>query len=194
MTCEVLVNHLPTLSQARNPYNIRHPNFFTPFRCRTELFYGSFFPATIRAWNMLPVPVRDSVTLLEFKSKLKAMSPIRQPPEWYYVGPRFANIMLCRLRNGCSSLNRHLFDNFLSESASCSCGHNDESTNHYLLHCALFNEQRVVFQNQLALNDISLANLTVNQLLYGTYTTNLEMNKLICNTVCQYIINTNRFQ
>ena len=67
-----------------------------------------FSPSTVRAWNNLPVEIKQSASVQCLKDSSKNH---RQPqiPKYYYVGSRRAQVLHTRLRTNCSSLNLHLF-------------------------------------------------------------------------------------
>ena len=132
-------DRLPERIASRNPYPTRSQNSYTTYRCKTVSYYKSYFPATVRDWNSLPDPIKTISDYNVFKDKLYKLNAKSPPPQWYYVGKRSANIILCRLRNGCSSLNDDLFNNFISNSSRCSCGASVESAAHFFLACTLYN-------------------------------------------------------
>ena len=106
------------------------------FRARTDLFDKSFFPAGVRLWNELPLNIRQSSSLKEFKSTL--LPPIERPvsfPELLSYGKRYLTILHTRLRLGASQLNFHLFKIGVKDTPKCSCGSNNEDTWHYFFIC-----------------------------------------------------------
>ena len=61
---------LPNRVNEAVSYDLRnHQNFQVPFS-RLCSFDSSFFPSTLRLWNGLDISVRNSPTLLEFKTKI----------------------------------------------------------------------------------------------------------------------------
>ena len=67
-----------------------------------------------------------------------------------YFGLKGVKIM--RIRLGLSHLREHKFQHNLQESINplCNCGHDIESTTHYLLHCPLFVNERSTFFSTLS--------------------------------------------
>ena len=61
-----------------------------------------------------------------------------KPNELYYYGNRSTNIKHAQLRMKCSRLNAHLYNLHVVDSPGCSCGHDIEDNNHYLLICPLY--------------------------------------------------------
>ena len=49
-----------------NPYSLRNSDNIQSIRTRTNIFFNSFFPSTIRAWNNLPDQMRNASTVNSF--------------------------------------------------------------------------------------------------------------------------------
>ena len=104
-----------------------------------------------------------------------------------------------KLRVDFSDLREHRFNhNFNCPSPVCKCNGGEESTEHYLLRCALYNVQRqellsgisnIVNNDVSVLPDGHLAKVA----LYGTNSYNNIANKLIIEETIRYIKNTKRF-
>ena len=90
---------------------------------RGVMFAQSFYPSTIRAWNELPLHVRNSASLTLFKNKItrSVIRPIKYS-DLYFLGDRYLAILHTRLRLGASQLNSHLFKIGVKDSPKCSCG------------------------------------------------------------------------
>ena len=98
---------LPNTVNAASNYNLRNRlNFEIPF-VRLCSYENSFFPSTLKLWNELPLNIRNSSSVSQFKANVR--SPHLKPPNYLYVGERKYNILLTRLRHNCSSLNSDLF-------------------------------------------------------------------------------------
>ena len=92
----------------RDASNIRYP------MVRTQLYYKSFLPSSIRSWNELAPVIRDSSSIQSFKYQLN--KNLTKPPEYYYNGDRSLQIQHTRLRTNCNILNEHLFSkNIISD-------------------------------------------------------------------------------
>jgi len=65
---------LPTyvLPSQRTSLRGKHPCSLTPIRANTDRYLYSYFPRTIRCWNILPVELIQLETSQEFKSTLSA--------------------------------------------------------------------------------------------------------------------------
>ena len=90
-------------------YSLRDATNIRQTLTRTQLYYNSFIPPSIRLslWDDLPSEMRESITYTNFKYQINRN--IRKPSKYYMVYDRFAQIQHTRLRTSCSSLNHHLF-------------------------------------------------------------------------------------
>ena len=101
-------------------YNLRNANNLRHTLTRTQLYYRSFLPSSIRAWNDLALEVRQSSSIQTFKYQLN--KNLKRPPKCYYVGNRLSQIRHTRLRTDCSALNYHLFSKNIVDSPHSACG------------------------------------------------------------------------
>ena len=145
-----------------------------------------FLPSTLRQWNTLDQNIRESSTLQSFKHKLNTQQRI--PPIYFNIiqTPRLGQILHARLRLECSSLNHHLYKENLVDSSLCACGA-PETTFHFLLSCASYNEIRQQYFSGLC------HPLTVPILLCGNPEESLAVNNAIFRCVQLYIMATKRF-
>ena len=98
-----LQNLLPKFVYVRNRHNVRSNQNLSSLRVRTKLFDTSFFPSSIRLWNNLPLCLRNSETVEEFRVKLN--KSIKKANDLHYVGERRSSVLHARLRVRCSKLN-----------------------------------------------------------------------------------------
>ena len=120
-------------------YGLRNASNIRPPLARTQLYYKSFLPSTIRLWNDLSPETRDALTFTSFKYQLN--KNIQKPPRYFTVGDRFAQIQRTRLRISCSSLNHHLFSKNIINDPYCQCG-SAETTKYYIFECQRRNVNR----------------------------------------------------
>ena len=102
---------IPASVEDSTTYNLRNANNFRHTLSRTQLYYRSFLPSSIRAWNDLSLEVRQSNSIQSFKFQLN--KNLKKPPKYYYIGNRLSQIQHTQLRTDCSSLNHHLFQKIL---------------------------------------------------------------------------------
>ena len=112
-------------------YNLCNSDQLQTIDSRTILYYNSFLPSTVRAWNSLPAEVKQFQTTHSFKYYFnKSITPV---PKYYYSKNRKAQILHTRLRTNCSSLNLDLFLKGITDSPMCRCG-SIENSQHFFFH------------------------------------------------------------
>ena len=90
----------------------------------------------------------------------------------YNLGSRKEQVKHRRLRLAVSSLNYDLFRRQLLEDPVCSCAYTAEISEHFLLHCPLYNSIRNKTINKLDENERN-----IDTLLFGNDQLHLETNK-----------------
>ena len=176
-----------TVNEATN-YNLRNSqNFDVPFS-RLCSFESSFFPSTLRLWNQLDLPTRNSASLSIFKRSIR--NTPNKVPSYLLVGERKYNILLTRLRHSCSSLHADLFRVNIIQSPACDCGNNIENTKHYMFECNLYNEQR----NALFLSLTRVPNINLDLLINSSSDFPVETNTTIILAVLKFIKDSGRFK
>ena len=132
-----LSNLVPPLVSTTSPYHRRRPHERVIPAHKTELYANSFIPSTTQLWNTLPqtIQTNPSISLLKkYLSTNHTMVPI-----YYYFGSRKEQVKYCRLRLAISDLNNDLFRRHLLEDPIRSCRYTAETSEHFLLHCPLYN-------------------------------------------------------
>ena len=181
---EYLQSLVPPRVQDATSRNLRNANDFRNFRTNTNLFYESFFPSTIRAWNELPDDIKTSPSVASFKFRLNR--ELRKPPNYFNTGTRQGQILHARLRMECSSLNAHLHKKNIVPSSSCSCG-SYESTYHFFFQCPNYSQIR----NRYLPNNLN--DLNTNDLLHGKSNLTETENETLFSKVQDFILNSGRF-
>ena len=158
LTPEYLSNLLPPLVSDTSPYNLRNPDNIQSVRARTNLFFNSFLPSTIRAWNNLSEDIRNANTVTSFKYRRNRNRQV--PPKYFNAGSRIGQILHARLRMECSSLNSHLYCKNIIPTPSCECG-SFESPYHFLFQCPRYAAIRDTYLHNY------LDSHTTREILYG---------------------------
>ena len=182
----------PTLYPTRNALNIPLLN------ANHNFFKNSFFPSTIIEWNELDPGLRKAESLSLFKTNI--LKFIRPSPNSVYnchnpKGLKF----ITRLRLGLSHLREHKFKHSFQDTINplCSCGLDIESTEHFLLHCPQFvNERRTLLSTIGNINYKLLENTDSNltqTLLFGNTSFDITDNTKILNATINFILLTKRF-
>ena len=181
-----LLDLLPPLVAATNPYPRRRPHDRVVPVHRTEVYRRSFFPSTTALWNDLPLSIQATTSINVFKRHFTNFDSV--VPPYYYVGERCEQIIHCRLRLRMSNLNEDLFNRHLQLNKSCSCGNINESAEHFLLYCRNYENAR---HNTIA---TLCPDWSVTQtLLYGNPNLSLNENTTICLCVHDFIKQSGRF-
>ena len=108
----------------------------------------------------------------------------------FYHGNRQNYIKHAQLRMNCSKLNHHLYLLHVSDSPACPCGFNTEDTNHYLLQCPLFHQDRI--RMYLSIGLICDLEITCSLLLVGSDNLDLDANRKIFDFVHMFIESSGR--
>lgn len=167
-------------------YNLRNSNDLQTLDARTNQYYTSFLPSSVRAWNDLSDEAKQCESVNSFKHFLqKDKSKV---PKHFYSGCRKSQILLTRLRTNCSSLNFDLFVKNIADSPLCRCG-SIENAQHFFFHCSFYQAQRIVLLNAVSQYQYP----TLNLFLYGDLSLSPDINSLIFDKVYKFIVETKRF-
>ena len=178
----------------RQRYNLRTHGNISQISAQKQCYIKSFFPSTIKEWNMPPIDIRNSRSLNVFERRLKLHfpSPIKMP--WFSVGERFVNIHHTRIRIGCSKLKAHLhFNLHVEDDPSCRCGFGIEDPYHFLFACPLYMyaQKRVVMLDSIPHIKPDIAP-ELSLLLRGDINLTFDQNKAIFEYVPSFY--KNKFQ
>ena len=113
--------------------------------------------------------------------------------------PNRENNLLTRSRLGLSHHCDHKFKHSFQDSLNIwNCGTDVETTTHYLLHCPLFFNERLILINNILNIDNNILNLNYFRfsevLLFGNSSFNNTKNIFILNTTIEYIVSSKRFE
>ena len=161
-----------------------------------NFFKNSFFQPIIE-WKKLDPGLRKAESLSLFKTNI--LKFIRPSPNSVYnchnpKGLKF----ITRLRLGLSHLREHKFKHSFQDTINplCSCGLDIESTEHFLLHCPQFvNERRTLLSTIGNINYKLLENTDSNltqMLLLGNTSFDITDNTKILNATIHFILLTKR--
>lgn len=165
-------------------YSTRSSQNLNTVLCRTNFYFKSFLPQTIRDWNELPIEIRNaSITIFR-----KFINNSVNIPCYFFYGQRLSQIYHTRLRLKCSSLKQDLYNKNLVTDPKCSCG-DIETTKHYLLECKNYDHIRSITIFKLKLNRI----IDTELLLHGDSNLPDASNIEIFKTVQNFINLSKRF-
>ena len=194
-------NYLSKLLPARNltRLNLRSRFQIYPLETRTERFRNSFFPFCIREWNNLDSSIRNLPTISSFKRAIFEFFRPKSTPTFNL--PDYSGLtLLTRLRVGFSHLREHKFRHGFQDTIDpfCSCRSNAiENTEHYLLQCSNFANERLILFDKLQTLDVFIIPFTLSHLtrlcLYGEQKFDDETNREILVAVIKFLRDSNRF-
>ena len=191
-----LFNYIPTV---RSTYRTRNVDNIPQFNVRQTFFRNSYFPSIVTEWNNLDKSIRNSESFSIFKKNI--LKFIRPSPNSIFNchNPKGVKL-LRRLRLDLSHLRDHKFKHSFQDSLNpiCNCGTDVETTTHYLLHCPLFSDERLILINGIRNIDSNILNLIDSRfsevLLFGNSSFNNSKNTFIINTTIEYIVSSKRFE
>ena len=190
-----MVNHLtplylsslipPTVNETSR-YNLRNANNISTINARTNQYFNSFLPSTIRDWNSRSEEHRNSTSVASFKHTLNETNI--SVPKYFYVGDRRPQVLHTRLCTKCSALNYEIYLKNFTDTPLCRCG-NIENSEHFFLQCRYYHRQR-----QEMIQTISpLCHITLDVLLFGDSSLSMNTNTSIFTAVQKFIVETKRF-
>ena len=85
---------VPPLVRENNTYNLRNNENINLPPCRLNIYRNSFVPSTISLWNNLPIDVRNSINIHQFKKRLNEHENELSPrPSYFSYGNRKTNVI-----------------------------------------------------------------------------------------------------
>lgn len=190
LTPQYLRNLLPPRVQDTSRYTLRNRDNYIIPASRTASYYNSYFPTTLRDWNLLDQNLRSASSLNIFRKTINNnLREISVPPKYFsnIQTSRLGQIYHARLRLECSSLNYHLYSKNIIDSPLCTCG-NVENTFHYLMICPKYRYIRERYLLPLPYP------LTLSVLLNGIPDGPIEDSECIFRSVQLFILASKRFQ
>ena len=191
-----LFNYIPTV---RSTYRTRNIDNIPQFNVRHTFFRNSYFSSIVTEWNNLDKSIRNSESFSIFKKNI--LKFIRPSPYSIFNchNPKGVKL-LTRLRLGLSHLRDHKSKHSFQDSLNpiCNCGTDVETTTHYLHHCPLFSDERLILINNIRNIVSNILNLNDSRfsevLLFGNSSFNNSKNTFITNTAIEYIVSSKRFE
>ena len=192
--------YLYNLIPAKTPGNcqLRNVKGIPKINVKHRFFENSFFPETITEWNDLDYSLGNAPSINVFKKNILKYFIHLGPNKVFNIYNPHILKLLTRLRLGLSHLRGHKFNHNFSDCLDeiCMCGKDIESTNHFLLQCSLFLNERQVLMNKIRDIGSSLIDQNENSLCYtlpfGKENMNDSENTHILNAAIEYILSTER--
>ena len=108
--------------------------YYADFIQNDVFFQKSSYPKITKLYDRIPSHIKNTYDYSEFKERLSTHLKPKKIKLFNY-GSRYSNTLHTQLRLDRSQLNEHLFSIGLTNIKGCMCGHNNESTKHFLLYC-----------------------------------------------------------
>ena len=187
---KIINDHTP--KYLKEHIKIRKPNI-------TNRFSKSFFPFCQLGWEGLKPKLKNARSVQEFK-KLYKIDMVPPKKGFFLIQDRYGTGLLFKLRVDFSDLRSHIYNHkFNCPSSICKCQIEEETTQHYLTRCPLFQVQRSILLNDISRvldNDVTLLqdDHLSNLLIYGSPAHNTVTNKLILESTIRFIKESKRFK
>ena len=181
-------------------YGIRSGNVLREITYKTNRYKKCFYPHCIKSWNEIGPEFREAVSLSVFKTNILKL--IRPPgKEIFHVHDPQGIKRLFQIRVGLSRLKSHKkrFNFRDTPTDTCTCSSNSETSQHYLLHCVNFSNERETLMRSITpiLNTKGLSSLNdcakVKLLLYGDDSLSRDVNSIILKATLQFFHDSERF-
>jgi len=166
----------------------------------TNRYCNTFFPYCYSEWENLDPEIRNSENINIFKSKfIKVIRPVKK--NIFNINDKFGLKLLTCLRLEHNDLRAFRYrKNFNCTSPICSCGSEEETTDHYLLRCPLFKNPRIALESAIDdlnpvasyynIPDVDLSHI----LLYGDPSLDDTRNKTLILSTIRFIKQSKRFK
>ena len=190
-TAPSLCNRLPQTVGEYTQRVLRNTGNFVTTKTNTEKFRNSCIHLGFNTWNNLDESIKsiDNINSFVRCSINYKRDPVRKFINNY--GERRCNIILARIRMGCSALNAHLYSLHVIDIPSCACGLGDEDADHYFLNCPLYTVPRRALRDVVGRFALDLN--TSEELTNGNINLSISHNIQILQAVYEFILNTQRF-
>ena len=179
--------------------NLDRKKYIPQFNVRHTFSRNSNFPSIVTEWNNLDKSIRNSESFSIFKKNI--LKFIRPSPNSIFNchNPKGVKL-LTRLRLGLSHLRDHKFKHSFQDSLNpiCNCGNDVEKTTHYLLHCLLFSDGRLILTSNIRNIGSNILNLNDSRfsevLLFGNSSFSNTKNTYLLNSAVEYVVSFKRFE
>ena len=187
------------VSASNTIYNTRDTDDIPLMNIKHNFFKNTFFPSTKIEWNKLDPAIRNSTSFNSFKTSIfKFIRPARNSI-FQCRNPKGIKC-LTRLRAKFSYLRDHKFKHSFQDTINplCTCSLAAETTNHFILHCPYYeNERHILLASIRGIKSSILDqndNNIVKTLLYRLDSLNKTHNTSILNATMKFLISSNRFE
>ena len=147
-----------------------------------NLLLNKIFHDKLELWHNVKAKLKFSKSVPDIKSW-----------EWISINNRSYDVLLARLRSGCTDLNDHLFRLNLETSPLCKfCKTDVETVEHYIFHCSHYDTYRIMLIDELGKLNINQNKINLELLLTGGDDINKVRLKIL-RIFMKYVKLTKRF-
>ena len=188
------LNNLKT----RSAMNAKISVFVICVEAITYLLLNNLHDCTFKEWNKLDTKIKNLPSLSTFKKALLVFCRTEENSRFNVDNPAGVKY-LNRLRPNFSHLIEHKFHHNFRDTVNplCCCNTETETTNHNLLRCHLFSEQRTkLLENVKNLDNTLLRHRDdelLQILLYGSHKFSSSVNNKILSLTIEFLESTKRF-
>ena len=146
--------------------NTRNTNDIPSVNIKHNFFKNIFFPSTIIEWNKLDLAIRNSASFYSFKESI--LKFIRLAPNSIFQCHSLKGIKyLTRLWVNFSHLRDHKFKHSFQGTINplCTCSLEAETTNHFMLHCPYYENERHILLASVYSIKSSILDQNVNNIV-----------------------------
>ncbi len=127
-----MIAHL--IPDHRHNTRLQAQNKLIVWKCNLSIYQKSFLNCTVLDWNSLANDIKNSPSLLTFKTRLMRLFNCKALLFNHDI-TRNTQVAFMQIRMGFSNLNFDLYSKASINDPKCSCGSGDEDVRHYFLRC-----------------------------------------------------------
>ncbi len=143
MTFSIINNYSPVYLQNiiahlipdhRHNTTLQTQNNLIVWKCNFSIYQKSFINCTVLDWNSLANDIKNSPSLLTFKTRLTRLFNCKALLFIHDIDIN-TQVTFMQIRKGFSNLNFDLYFKACINDPICSCGSGNEDASHYFLRC-----------------------------------------------------------
>ena len=186
------------LPPPKHPFQAEPSYTLREYRSKTDRFARTFFPDSVKQWNVVITDFSEMPTLSSFKSHLRALYRPTLKRVFGIYDPEGIKYIF-QLRLGLSPLRSHKFrHNFIdTPSDICLCKTGNETTEHFLFQCPFYTSKRFILAEKvvplLPPHNLAFLQNDTNLYLYGNENLSEDENRSILLETIKFIKASNRF-
>ncbi len=138
-----MVAHL--IPDHRHNTRLQAQNNLIVLKCNLSIYQTSFLNCTVLDWNSLANDIKNSSSLLTFKTRLMRLFNCKALLFNHDID-RNTQVAFMQIRMGFTNLNFDLYSKAYINYPKCSCGSGNEDARHYFLRCPNYIQTNIGYQ------------------------------------------------